>query len=120
MRIFATLLKGNGRWPQNINKVPFKALLPLKLRNHVSGKSDRQPEVPCLHELTLLFASLKTHEFDDLLCVREADKLRQANVEYLTKRFHQKRLVNQGIVAPGKNLSFRQINIFLKGYPNPK
>lgn len=29
----------NGRQPQNENKVPFKALLPLKLRDFVSSKN---------------------------------------------------------------------------------
>lgn len=31
----------NARAPQNENQVPFKAILPLKLRDRVSSKSQR-------------------------------------------------------------------------------
>lgn len=32
----------NAREPQNEKKVPFKAILPLKLRNHVSSKNQNE------------------------------------------------------------------------------
>lgn len=76
-----------ARQPQNVNNVPFKAVLPMKLRNHVSGKSDRQKLAPCIQELTVLFARLKEHEFNDELCAKETAALREANREYLTTRY---------------------------------
>lgn len=85
MRLFFALM-GNGRWPQKIDKVPFRALLPLKLRNRVSGKSDRQKLAPCIQELTALFAKMKEHEFDEQLCAKEIETLRKANRDYLTSR----------------------------------
>lgn len=85
MRLFFALLR-NGRRPQDINSVPFKAVLPLKIRNHVSGKSDRQKIAPCIQELTVLFAKLKEHEFNDEMCAKEVAILREANREYLTTR----------------------------------
>lgn len=87
MRLFSVLLRKNGRIPQDINKVPFKANLPLKLRDRVSGKSDRQKPVPCLQELTTLFASLRDNDFNEELCVKETAALRAANREYLTNRW---------------------------------
>lgn len=39
MRASLTLLRGGkARIPQNENKVPFKMMLPLALRDRVSGK----------------------------------------------------------------------------------
>lgn len=45
MRIFTSLLAGVGRRPQNEAAVPFQEMLPLKLKNSVSGKTDSQKEV---------------------------------------------------------------------------
>lgn len=86
MRLFFALMRKTARQPQNINKVPFKAVLPMEIRNHVSGKSDRQKQAPCIQELTVLFAKLKDHEFNDELCAKETKILREANREYLTNR----------------------------------
>lgn len=87
MRLFFALLRKTARQPQDVNNVPFKAVLPMKLRNRVSGKSDRQKAAPCIHELTMLFAKLKEHEFNDELCAKETAILRAANREYLTTRY---------------------------------
>lgn len=85
MRLFCALMR-NGRKPQNVSAVPFKAVLPMKIRNHVSGKSDRIKVAPCIQELTALFAKLKDHEFNDELCTKEVAAVREANREYLTTR----------------------------------
>ncbi|KAG4077196.1 hypothetical protein HA402_016183 [Bradysia odoriphaga] len=120
MRLFFALLIKKGRDPQNVNKVPFKAVLPMKLRNHVSGKSDRLKPVPCLQELTFLFAKLREHEFNDELCAKETAALRAANREYLTTRRETKQTRNEGKLVPGKDLHYKQLNNYLKLYPNPK
>lgn len=93
MRLVFALMK-KARQPQNVNIVPFKAVLPMKIRNHVSGKSDRQKAAPCIQELTVLFAKLKEHEFNDELCAKETAVLREANREYLTTRY-------ESITSPG-------------------
>jgi len=116
MRLFFALMK--ARTPQNVNTVPFKAVLPLKIRNHVSGKSDRQKLAPCIQELTVLFAKLKEHEFNDELCAKEVAILREANREYLTTRRVTKQTRNEGILTPGKDLHYKQLNQYLKWYPN--
>lgn len=91
----------------------------MKLKNSVSGKSDRQKEVPCLQELTILLASFKTNEFDESLCKREIETLRQTNIAYMQKRKLEKEASQKGIVSIGRNLSYRQLNKFMRGYPNP-
>lgn len=118
MRLFLALCK-NARAPQNPDRVPFKAMLPMKLNNTVSGKSDRQKEVPCLQELTILLASLKTNDFDESLCKREVETLRQTNIAYTQKRKLEKEATHRGIVSTGRTLSYRQLNKFMRGYPSP-
>ena len=119
MKLINCLWK-QARLPQNVNKVKFQAILPMKLKNSVSGKSDRTPEVPCLHELSILFASLKDNEFDNSLCNKEIETLQKANVNYLNKKLAEKQITNKGIMKLGRDLNFRQLNKYLKGFPNPK
>lgn len=118
MRLFAALQQFRG--PQNIKKVPFKALLPMRLRNFVSGKSDRTAEVPCLQELSVLFAGLKNNEFNESVCRKEIENLQRAHVAHLNKRFAERQTYSKGVVSVGKDLTFRQLNKYLKGFPNPK
>lgn len=118
MRLFTTLYQFRG--PQNIKKVPFKALLPMRLRNFVSGKSDRTAEVPCLQELSVLFASLKNNDFNESFCTKEIEKVQNAHVAHLNKKFANSQILTKGVVSTGRDLTFRQLNKYLKGYPNPK
>lgn len=118
MRVFSALYQYRG--PQNLKKVQFKALLPMRIRNMVSGKSDRTAEVPCLQELSVLFASLKNNEFNESFCTKEIEKVRQAHVVHLNKKFADRQTYTRGVVSTGRDLTFRQLNKYLKGYPNPK
>jgi len=119
MRVFYALMKkATARQPQNIKAVPFQAVLPIKIRNHVSGKSDKQKLAPCIQELTVLFAKLKEHDMNDELCAKETAILREANREYLTNRRITKKTRNEGILTPGKDLHYKQLNKYLKMFPN--
>lgn len=118
MRLFWHLCK-NARRPQDPNKVPFKAMLPMRLNNYVSGKSDRQTEVPCLQEITVLLASLKTNEFDESLCKKEIELLQKTNIEHLDKKKKIKEAAQRGVLATGRDLTFRQLNKFMRNFPNP-
>lgn len=115
-----TLLLQQFRGPQQLNKVPFKALLPLRIRNYVSGKSDRTAEVPCLQELSVLFASMKNNEFNDSFCRQEIEAVQKAHVAHLNKRFADRQTFNKGVVSTGRDLTFRQLNKYLNRFPNPK
>lgn len=118
MRLFAVLQQFRG--PQPLKKVPFKALLPLRIRNYVSGKSDRTAEVPCLQELSVLFASMKNNDFNDAFCRQEIEHVQKAHVAHLNKRFADRQTFNRGVVSTGRDLTFRQLNKYLNGFPNPK
>lgn len=118
MRLFTTLCQFRG--PQNLKKIPFKAQLPMRLRNYVSGKSDRDTMVPCLQELTILFASLKNNDFNEAFCTKEIEKVQSAHVTHLNKKFADGQIFTKGVVSTGRDLTFRQLNKYLKGYPNPK
>lgn len=118
MRLYTALCQFRG--PQMIKKVPFKALLPMKLRNMVSGKSDRTAEVPCLQELSILFASLKNNEFNESFCKKEIENVQRAHVAHMNKKFADSQTLTRGVVSTGRDLTFRELNKYLKGYPNPK
>lgn len=119
MRLPAALCTRNGRSPQQINNVPFQEILPLRIRNAVSGKGDKTSDVACLQEMSVLFACLKDNEFTEKFCPKEIASFQKCYKVHLTKRFEASRQENQGIVTPGKNLHYKQLNKYLRRYPNP-
>jgi predicted hydrocarbon binding protein len=120
MRQTLNLLKQRARDPQNINKVKFQEILPLKLKNSVSGKSDSESNVACLQEMTILLACMKKNDFNEPLCNKEIGTFQNCYTSFLDKSFAMKKTQNKGILTPGKNLNYKQLNKFLKLHPNPK
>ncbi|XP_024940515.1 uncharacterized protein LOC107267376 [Cephus cinctus] len=109
----------SARAPQNIKKVPFQPILPMALRNKVSGKYDKQTEGGCLYEISLLFACMQKNAFDESLCSHEINNLNVCYSDYLSKRRTRKADQEKGIITPGeKNLTHLQLNKFLKRFPN--
>lgn len=119
MRVPTAVLQRNARRPQKVDQVPFQELLPLRLRNHVSGKSNRSNEVSCLQEMTQMFACLKTNEFAENLCGKEISSFQKCYKFHIDKAFDAKKTENQGILKPGKDLNYKQLNKYLRNYPNP-
>lgn len=119
MRFFPALFK-NAREPQNIKKVPFDELLPLRLRETVSGKGGHQSDVACLQEMSVLFACLKNNEFNQSLCSKEIGSFKGCYKSYLDSKYEAKIARQKGGVSTGKNLHARELNVFLRKYPNPK
>ncbi|CRK92165.1 CLUMA_CG005694, isoform A [Clunio marinus] len=109
----------HARAPQNTNRIPFKPILPIALRDQVSGKSDSlQSKVPCLHELSVLFAALKDNEFDEANCKREIDALKKAHVEAM-EQAREDKLKNRGeIISTGTKLNSNQLNRYLRKFPS--
>ncbi|KAG5680389.1 hypothetical protein PVAND_009898 [Polypedilum vanderplanki] len=122
MRLTRSLLRyvrGNkpARAPQNENKVPFQAILPLKLRERVSGKVDSVDTVPCLQELSILFAAMKDHDFDEKLCKKEIEALKKAH-EIAEVQKKEDKARNSGlVVSTGRKLTSLQLNRYLKRFP---
>ncbi|XP_055374534.1 coiled-coil-helix-coiled-coil-helix domain-containing protein 1 [Condylostylus longicornis] len=113
------LMRSNGRWPQDVKKVPFQEILPLRLKNRVSGKADSISEVECLQEMAILFACMKDNEFAEKYCQKEISNFQKCFKFHMDKNFQAKQQENLGIIVPGRNLNYRQLNKYMRGYPNP-
>lgn len=83
----------------------------------MSGKVDSVEQVPCLHELSILFAALKDHDFDEKLCKKEIEKLQKAHeISEMIKK--DEKLRNSGeTVSTGRKLTSIQLNKYLKRFP---
>ncbi|KAL9917027.1 coiled-coil-helix-coiled-coil-helix domain-containing protein 1 [Glossina fuscipes] len=122
MRIFSVLNAANrkARAPQNEKDVPFQEILPLRLKNRVSGKSDSSSDVACLQEMSILFACLKDNDFVEKFCHKEISQFKKCYKVFMDGKTALKATVNQGIITPGNNLNYRQLNKYMRLFPNPK
>ncbi|XP_069955976.1 small ribosomal subunit protein mS37 [Cherax quadricarinatus] len=110
----------NGRRPTR-RPFPFTNELPIFLRDHVSGKNDKQQSVACLQEMAILFACFKKNDFVQSLCMKEVEEFHKCHVRFMQNRSKEEELNRLGILSPGeKNLSHKQLNQLLKKYPQPK
>lgn len=83
----------------------------------VSGKVDKIDQVPCLHELSILFASMKDNEFDEKSCKKQIDALKKAH-EIAENQKREDKLRNSGaVVSTGRKLTSIQLNKYLKRFP---
>lgn len=83
----------------------------------VSGKVDAQKQVACLHEMSVLFASLKDHEFNEAYCTKEVEALKQANIVAMNTA-RENKLKNSGaLTTTGRDLNSKQLNKYLKKFP---
>ncbi|KAI9583709.1 hypothetical protein GQX74_005457 [Glossina fuscipes] len=121
MRIFSVLNAANrkARAPQNEKDVPFQEILPLRLKNRVSGKSDSSSDVACLQEMSILFACLKDNDFVEKFCHKEISQFKKCYKVFMDGKTALKATVNQGIITPGNNLNYRQLNKYMRLFPNP-
>lgn len=101
--------------------VPFQERLPLKLKPTVSGKGDKVSEVCCIQEMSVMLACFKTYEFNQALCSKEIDSFKNCYAKHMNTKQVKKEQAEKGILTPGeKKLSYKQVNILLKRYPNHK
>lgn len=120
MRLTYVLTKKMGRTPGR-EPVAFQEILPLKLRQQVSGKGDRTSEVSCLYEMSVLFACFQTNDFDQRRCTKEIDNFQSCYYNHLKKSQLKKEREAKGVLVPGeRNLSHKQINKLLSMHPNVK
>lgn len=101
------------------NKVEFQELLPLKLKNSVSGKNKKEESNACVQEIMNLLSCLKKTEYDQGPCSKELNSL--SNCFKVHREDYQKELqiIRKGIIIPGsKNLNHRQIGVMLKRFPS--
>lgn len=119
MRLPTVVLLG-ARKPQCEAKVPFQEILPLRLKERVSGKSDSQEDVACLQEMAILLACMKNNDMAEPMCSKEIGTFRSCYKGFLDRKSATKKAQSKGILTPGSDLNYKQINKLLKRHPNPK
>ena len=67
--------------------------------------------------MTVLFACLKNSEFNQSLCSKEIGSLKGCYKTFLDSEQVKKATQSKGIVVPGKDLNYKQLNKVLKNYP---
>ncbi|OXU26761.1 hypothetical protein TSAR_000894 [Trichomalopsis sarcophagae] len=106
----ATHSPGKGRCPQPPNKTPFQEILPLRLKDRVSGKSDKKAEGSCLQEMIIVLSCLQKNEYENKLCQKEVDQFKSCFQKFQDVSFQSKRAKEKGILVPGdKNLTHKQV-----------
>lgn len=116
MRLFTALL-GNGRRPQT-EPLPYKEIMPMKLRMCVSGKGDKFKNPACLFEMSIVFACLKQNDFSEGACSSEISSFKKCFVENETEKRVKKADSLKGQLTPGQHkMGYKQINQILKKFP---
>ncbi|XP_013102407.2 small ribosomal subunit protein mS37 [Stomoxys calcitrans] len=115
----AVYMAKKARTPQSEASVPFQEILPLRLKNTVSGKADSGSDVACLQEMTVLFACLKDNDFAEKMCNKEISQFKKCYKVYMDRKTAAKETINKGIITPGKELNYKQLNKYMRRYPNP-
>lgn len=115
MRLTPVVLK-RGWFPPE--KVQFQELLPLKLKNSVSGKSGKTNDLACIQEMTILFACLKKNNFNQQVCSNEINVFQKCYKDFTDEKIARKDLDRKGIISAGsKNLNHKQVSQLLSKYP---
>lgn len=100
------------------NKVEFQELLPLRLKNSVSGKSEKEESSGCVQEIINLINCLKNTNYDQALCSKEINILSQCHTIHKETMRKEKEQSKKGFLNPGaKRLNHRQIGVLLKRFP---
>ncbi|XP_014251806.1 coiled-coil-helix-coiled-coil-helix domain-containing protein 1 [Cimex lectularius] len=100
------------------DRVPLQILMPLKLKQSVSGKSASDSGVACIQEMSVMFACLKSNNFSESRCPKEIASFQKCCTENAQAKKHRKEMERKGILNPGeKNLSHKQVGQLLKKFP---
>ncbi|KOC61258.1 Coiled-coil-helix-coiled-coil-helix domain-containing protein 1 [Habropoda laboriosa] len=111
--------KHHAKSPQNPEKVPFKEVTSLSLRNYVVGEGSKTLENKCLYEMSLLFRCWKENHFNDSICANHMQKLDNCYKNYMKTAAESKKLKQIEIPSPSaKSYTSKQINYMLRMYPN--
>lgn len=102
----------------NRDHVPFKEVLPISLRNRVSGKGDKGSAAPCIQEMSVLFACLKKNDFKEIKCSSELSTFQKCYDGHMAAKKILEDQGKKGNFTPGeRKLHFKQVNELLKKFP---
>ncbi|KAK9299775.1 hypothetical protein QLX08_007330 [Tetragonisca angustula] len=118
MRLSQIFFKHNARSPQNPDKVPFKEVMPLKLRNRVAGGTTKTLEGKCLYEMSLVFACWKNSNFEPNKCHNEVQNFYGCYNRYMKDAALEKEFKKISVPSPDtKVFTKNQITYLLQKYP---
>lgn len=101
----------NARAPQNPNKVPFRELVQLQLKDKVDFKTETSSTGICLHEMTLVFSCFKRNNFNENYCQEELQRFQTC--------FDSAKGLKGGENSHStKKISNLEVNKLLKRFPN--
>lgn len=117
MRLHSILAAWNRRG-QNPDTVPLRQMIPLSLKNKVSGAGRKSLEDKCLFEMSLLFRCWEDSNFNDKICSQYMKKLQDCYLNYLKKSSIRKDQHKVDVPTPNsQNMSPKQITYLLRMYP---
>lgn len=99
------------------DRVQFQELLPLKLKNSVSGKGEKDKQNACVQEMMNLFSCLKKNEYNQGPCSKEIDILNSCHKDHDAAVKKEKEQMKMGLLTGVKKLNHRQITMLLKKFP---
>ncbi|BES88327.1 unnamed protein product [Nesidiocoris tenuis] len=99
-------------------KIPFREMIPLKLRTSVSARGDNRNGAFCVQEMSVLLACMKKNEFEERHCSTQLTSFQKCVSETEAALKQKKAAARRGDLAPGeKKLSHHQVTGLLKKYP---
>ncbi|XP_064457129.1 uncharacterized protein LOC135367969 [Ornithodoros turicata] len=101
----------------------FREMLPMVLKDKVSGKGGKQHDVACMPEMMTLFSCLAEKNYDSQNCGKETAAFQKCYDAHRAKKAQYKATGSQGILVPGmkaSQLTPQQANTLLKMYPVTK
>ncbi|XP_046643594.1 uncharacterized protein LOC124328822 [Daphnia pulicaria] len=97
--------------------VPFQEILPLKLKDSVSGKGEKTSDVACLQDMAVMLACFKKHDFNQALCSKEISSFQSCYSKFENDREQAKNMDNT-LVGAKSRLPYKTLNKILKKYPS--
>uniref|UniRef100_A0A8D9F0Y6 Coiled-coil-helix-coiled-coil-helix domain-containing protein 1 n=1 Tax=Cacopsylla melanoneura TaxID=428564 RepID=A0A8D9F0Y6_9HEMI len=117
MKNFTRLIK----YSKSPNNVRFEAILPLELKNRVSGKGGDAKKAGCIQEMSLAFSCLKENDFVQTNCAKEIQNFIACGDKRRGDKFTRKQEFHNKTVTTGKkDLKAWEIDELLKKYPEQK
>ncbi|XP_066245990.1 small ribosomal subunit protein mS37 [Euwallacea similis] len=120
MRLFPPLsVKRYHARPKPKEPVALKAIIPISLKERVSGKGGKVSDVCCLYEMSVLFSCLTNNDYQQTPCSKEIQSFQKCYKVYTTEKAQKFDRELKGLLTPGeKNLTSMQLNTLLKRYPS--
>lgn len=114
MKNFTRLIK----YSKKEERVKFDPILPLELKNRVSGKGGDAKKAGCVQEMTVAFSCLKANDFAQTNCAQEIKNFIECANNRRSEKFIKKQEFHNKTMSTGtKDLKAWEIDAMLRKYP---